>query len=101
LRVREEVAATYAQAERAWRQIQLYQGGIIPQSENSLKSAMAGYQVNKVDFLTLLDSQKTLYDLEIRLRRRQADYSRAIARLDELSARPVAEIQKARNETQP
>ncbi|OGP57429.1 MAG: hypothetical protein A2V67_19690 [Deltaproteobacteria bacterium RBG_13_61_14] len=91
-RVREEVAATYAQAERAWRQIQLYQGGIIPQSENSLKSAMAGYQVNKVDFLTLLDSQKTLYDLEIRLRRRQADYSRAIARLDELSARPVAEI---------
>jgi len=101
LRVREEVAATHAQAEGAWRQIQLYQGGVIPQSENSLQSARSGYQVNKVDFLTLLDNQKTLYDLEIKLHRLQADYSRASARLDELSARPLAEILQTGNETQP
>ena len=92
LRVREEVAAAYAQARRAEQEIALYQGGIIPQSENVLKSALSGYQVNKVDFLTLLDSQKTLSDLKTKLYRLQADSSQALARLDELCARPPAEI---------
>ena len=84
LRVREEVRSLYARAQQAWQEIQIYQAGIIPQSENSLQAALAGYQVNKVDFLTLLDNQKTLYDLEIKLRRLQADYGQAYARLDEL-----------------
>ncbi len=101
LRVREEVAATYAQARRAEQQIELYRSGIIPQSENSLQSALAGYQVNKLDFLTLLDNQKTLYDLQIKLLRLQADYSQALARLDELSARPVEEIASQAKEMNP
>jgi outer membrane protein TolC len=48
--------------ERADRQIELYRTGIIPQAQLSLQSARAGYVVNKVDFLTLLDSQMSLYD---------------------------------------
>jgi outer membrane protein, heavy metal efflux system len=101
LRVREAVAAAYAQARRAEQQIELYRSGIIPQSENSLHSALAGYQVNKVDFLTLLDNQKTLYDLQTKLLRLQVDYSQALARLDELSARPVEEIAGPAKETNP
>lgn len=101
LRLKEEVIATYAEAGRAWQELMLYRSGIIPQSRQSLESALTAYQVNRVDFLTLLDNQQTLLDQEIRLRRLEADYSRACARLDELSARPPAELLSDRNEARP
>ena len=44
--------------------MELYKTGIIPQAEQSLESATIGYRVNKVDFLTLLDSRMTLFNYE-------------------------------------
>jgi outer membrane protein TolC len=53
-----------AQLERRKKLVELYGRGIIPQAENTLESATINYRVNKVDFLTLLDSRLTLFNYQ-------------------------------------
>jgi outer membrane protein TolC len=43
---------------------------------------MAAYQVNRVDFLTLLDSQMTVFNYEINLVTVLANYNKALAEID-------------------
>lgn len=69
--------------ERADRQIELFHSGIIPQAQLSLESARAGYQVNKVDFLTLLDNQMSLYNDLRDYYRALTDYETTLAELEQ------------------
>ncbi len=71
-----------AQLDRRKRLIELYKKGIIPQAEQSLESALIGYRVNKVDFLTLLDGRVSLFTYERELHESQAEYMMALARLE-------------------
>ena len=71
-----------AQLERRRQQVELYKGGIIPQSEQSLESALISYRVNKVDFLTLLDSRMNLFNYERELYESKAEYMMKIAQLE-------------------
>ncbi|VAW61531.1 Heavy metal RND efflux outer membrane protein, CzcC family, partial [hydrothermal vent metagenome] len=63
-RVREEISRAMADYNRASEQAVLYKDGIIPQARQTVDSMLAGYQVNKVDFLNLVRSQITLYNYE-------------------------------------
>jgi len=60
----------------------LYKTAIIPQAEQALSSAMAGYRVDKVDFLTLLDNQVTLFDFEIAYHHHRTEYEKSLAKLE-------------------
>jgi outer membrane protein TolC len=71
-----------AQMERRRELVELYRGGIIPQAEQSLESAVISYQVNKVDFLTLLDGRISLFNYERELYASQAEYMMGLARLE-------------------
>ncbi len=71
-----------AQAERRRKLVDLYKTGIIPQAEQSLESAVIGYRVNKVDFLTLLDNRVTLFNYERELYDSLADYQIKLAQLE-------------------
>src|SRR4030066_315796 len=51
--------------QRVERQIELYTTGILPQTSLQINSAMSSYRVNKADFMTLLDSQMTLFKYEL------------------------------------
>lgn len=62
--------------------LELYGKGVIPQSTLSLESATAGYQVGKVDFLTLVDNLVTLLDYELKYYEVLADHQKALARLE-------------------
>lgn len=73
---------TLAQLERRRKLVELYQGGIIPQAEQSLESAVISYRVNKVDFLTLLDGRMTLFNYERELYESQAEYMMKLAQLE-------------------
>jgi outer membrane protein TolC len=55
----------YLAATAAARLVKLYGTTIIPQSTLSLESAIAGYEVGKIDFLTLLDNLVTLRNYEL------------------------------------
>src|SRR6185437_9841008 len=66
---RNEVAANLRQqvalAEQNLQSARLYQTAILPQARLTVESAISAYQVNRVDFLTLLDSQMTVFNYEI------------------------------------
>lgn len=64
--------------------VELYERGIIPQATLSLQSAVSGYSVGNVDFLTLLDNLITLLEDELRYTREQTQYEKALARLEEV-----------------
>ena len=76
------IADLIATLERREKLVSLYKTGIIPQAEQSLESAVIGYRVNKVDFLTLLDSRITLFNFERELYESQAEYMMGLARLE-------------------
>ena len=68
--------------EKNYRLLELYKSGIIPQATQSLNAAIAGYQTNKVDFLTLLNNQLTLFNFELDYYRFLSDYRKGIADLE-------------------
>jgi outer membrane protein TolC len=67
LRIKSLLAEIDSHEKRA----ELLNSGLIPQSRLSLDSALSAYRVNKVNFLTLVNSQLTLYNYEL-------DYNRVI-----------------------
>jgi len=68
--------------EKGSKLIDLLQTGLIPQAGLSLDSAVSGYQVNKVDFLTLLDNRLTLFNFEKEYYRALGDYQTSLAKLE-------------------
>jgi outer membrane protein TolC len=78
------VSDLLAQLELRRKLAELYKTGIIPQAEQSLESATIGYRVNKVDFLTLLDSRVTLFNYEREYYDSIADYQMKRAQLEAL-----------------
>jgi outer membrane protein TolC len=81
-RVRAEVAGAYADLERERARLALFVKSIIPQGRAALQSATAGFQVGRVDFLTLLDNQATLYGYETAYHQALADFARRLAELE-------------------
>ena len=83
---------TIAQLDRRLRLIELYKGGIIPQAEQSLESAVISYRVNKVDFLTLLDGRLNLFNYERELYESQAEYMMKLAQLEAVIGTDLANV---------
>jgi len=74
-----DIAAMTSQRER---QYELFRTGIIPQASLQVDSAMSAYRVGEVDFLTLLDSQLTLYRYEIEYHQAITEYEKSVANLE-------------------
>lgn len=62
----------------------LYEEQIIPEADQSLNADMAAYQVGKIDFLTLLNSQITLFNFEIQYHKVMSDYEKDLAELERM-----------------
>ena len=68
--------------ERSEKQIELLKTGIIPQAAFSLDSALSSYRVNKVDFITTVDSFMTLFKYEIQYYRLLSEHQKNIAEIE-------------------
>jgi len=73
------VADMSSMIQRVERQIDLYKTGIIPQVSLQISSAMSAYRVNKADFMTLLDSQITLYKYELEYHQALTEFEKNVA----------------------
>jgi len=87
-------------ADRAARLVRLYREAIIPQATLSLESAIAGYEVGRVDFLTVLDNVVTLLTYRLEDSRQNTDYLQALAAIEEhlgrsLGVTPAAILRRA------
>jgi len=74
----------YLAQTTAKRLMSLYSTTIVPQSSLSLESAIAGYEVGKVDFLTLLDNLVTLLNYELSYYEQLSNEEKAVAALEPL-----------------
>ena len=75
--------------QRVERQIDLYKTGIIPQASLQVNSAMSAYRVNKADFMTLLDSQMTLYKYELEYHQALTEYEKNVASLGAVTGKQL------------
>jgi outer membrane protein TolC len=82
-KLRQQAAAV----EQNLKSARLYQTTILPQARLAVESALAAYQVNRVDFLTLLDSQMTVFNYEISLVTAVASYNKALAEINLLAGK--------------
>ncbi len=78
-----QIKEILSEIEKYKQEIELFKTGLIPQSILSLESALAGYKVNKVDFLTLVNNQITLYNYEIDYYRALTNYENKLAELEQ------------------
>jgi cobalt-zinc-cadmium efflux system outer membrane protein len=80
--LRDAVLSSFAALDRADGEVTLLETGLVPQARQSLESNRSGYEVDKVDFLSLIDSQMKLLDAELSLVRAVADRRAAFAALE-------------------
>ncbi|MCU7937455.1 MAG: TolC family protein [Candidatus Thiodiazotropha sp. (ex Dulcina madagascariensis)] len=83
--VREQVERALASYEQGREQARLLLNGIIPQTEQTVASMLAGYQVDKVDFLTLVRTQIKLNNFRIA-------YWKALSQAKQAEARLLAAV---------
>lgn len=82
--LRAEVASLYSDLERQRAQLALYVKAIIPQGRASLASATSSYQVGRVEFLTVLENQATLFNYETEYFRTLTDFAATLADLERI-----------------
>lgn len=83
MKLRQQVAAT----DQNLRAARLYQKDILPQSRLTVEAALAAYRVNRVDFMTLLDNQMSVFNFEIAHATAVSGYNKALAEIDLLTGR--------------
>ena len=71
-----------ANAEQSLKSARLYETGILPQARLAVESSLAAYRVNRVEFLTLLDSQMTVLNYEVSYAAALASYNKALAEIE-------------------
>lgn len=71
--------------ETAQRTLTLTTESILPQSELTFRSALAGYETGKVDFATLLDAQRQIRQAKLNQIKAGADAQMRLAEIDRIA----------------
>lgn len=77
-----EVRDTSAKVQAAIRSLSIYRDGLLPQAEQSFQAAVAAYQTGGVNFMTLLDAQRTIRDVRMGYYKALVDYEQSRADLE-------------------
>jgi outer membrane protein TolC len=85
--VQSEVRNAYAKVQSRWQQIDRYRSHILPQAEQSLDASLASYRIDKVDFLSLLDSYRTLQMFRMEYYMTVGEYFISLASLEQAVGR--------------
>ncbi len=72
----------FTKVKTAEQLIGVYQNGVLPQAEQSLEAARISYQAGRVDFLNLIDSERTLLDLRLEYFGALVQFWRSVAELE-------------------
>lgn len=87
-----EVEDKSVKAETSQRLIKLYQDTVLPQADEALKSSQKGYEADRVSFLDLLDSVRSLLKFEQEYYRYNADFAQRLAELERVLGVPFEQV---------
>jgi len=74
-----------AELKSTEERIKLFEEGLLPQANQNLKSALASYQVDEIDFINVIDAQDQLFKIETNLYKLKTNYLKQIAELEFLT----------------
>lgn len=74
----------YYKIKNAKRKIDLYDSVLIPKANQALKITESAYKSGGVDFLSLIDAQQTILDVELDSAKAKADLAKEIAAMERL-----------------
>jgi outer membrane protein TolC len=77
-----EVREASAKVAAALKSVSIYRDGLLPQTEQSFQAAVAAYQTGGVNFMTLLDAQRTIRDVRMGYYKALVDYEQSRADLE-------------------
>jgi len=77
-----EVRENLAKVEAAGRSVSIYRDGLLPQADQSFQSTVAAYQAGTVNFMTLLDAQRTIRDMRMGYYKALMEYEQGMADLE-------------------
>jgi outer membrane protein TolC len=77
-----EVREMSAKVEAAIKSVSIYREGLLPQAEQSFQAAVAAYQTGSVNFMTLLENQRTIRDVRMGYYKALVDYEQSRAELE-------------------
>jgi outer membrane protein TolC len=77
-----KIKMIFFKIKNAQRQIQLYRDALVPKAEQSLKSSETAYSSGRVDFLNLIDSERTLLEFQLGYYKAIRDYEQRLAELE-------------------
>jgi len=92
-----ELSETFAKVEAARKSISFYQDGLLPQAQQSYGAALAAYQTGQVNFMTLLDAQRTIRDTRMGYYKALVDYEQSLADLDRAVGTDLSQPGKNQN----
>ncbi|MFZ0257103.1 MAG: TolC family protein [Gammaproteobacteria bacterium] len=79
--VQAAISQSFADYQASREQVLLFRTGIVPQARQTVASMLAGYQVNEVDFLNLVNAEITLYNYEVNYWQALSEAKQALAKL--------------------
>ena len=77
-----EISDFYFKMQHTGRTLDLYDQGLITQAEGSLESALFAYQNGNLDFLSLLDAERMILQVNLGYVREQSNYRKHHAELE-------------------
>ncbi len=80
-----QASKAYYEFRDSVRKIHLYRDILIPKGTELLRSSEAAYRSGAIDFLSLIDAQRTLLDYRLSYRRALADNQQKVAELEMLT----------------
>ncbi len=81
----------YLMAQTSEQLVKLYGQTVIPQASLALESSLASYETGSVDFLTVFMNYMTVVEYEMNYYEELQSFYLALARLEEMTARPLTE----------
>lgn len=90
LMVISKVKDQYTMAKTSEQLLNLYESGILPQARLALQSATSNYQVGKIDFLSLLESQSVLLRYQLQYENELVNLNKTISMISEVTGEGVS-----------
>ena len=84
-----QVGESQAKVQAAKRSLQLYREGLLSQAELSFRSALSAYQTGRVEFVNLLEAQRTLREARMGYYKATASFMQNLADLERAVGRDL------------
>ncbi|MFH1352370.1 MAG: TolC family protein, partial [bacterium] len=72
----------------------LYKTNFIPQAEQAWKVAQIGYRAGKVDFIDLLDAERSYLSFQIKFWKYCTEYKKYLAELEQIAGKDISELKE-------